>query len=270
MQNRWRTVLPEQVQKQIQAFEDISNGASASIIEDKDCTRHMQLAQKNILIINAESAPEIMLEHSQRDNELMVIVLPEVNVRIISSYNGAYASYTFFLATNARLDFCMSFAAHEGERQIKIKCHAFGENAHANIRGAYVARGSSKVTLITEQHHAAFNTHSELLLKGYVTDEAKSIHRGMVVIEKDAQRAHASQYNKTLLGSMHAQAQSTPQLEILAHDVHCKHGTALGHIDEQQLLYLQTRGFDEKRAQHLLLEAFFSEFDLSLLNLSEF
>ena len=262
MQQRWQTLVPEQIsQKLARTFND----ASVSVIEGKDCTQRIKLAQKTILIISAESAPEISLEHAHRDNELIVIVLPDVNARITSSHDCAYASYNFFLAASAHLDFCMSFAADEGERHIKIACHAYGNNARANIRGAYVVRGSANVTLITEQHHAALNTRSDLTLKGYVTDAAKSVHHGTVVIEKDAQRAHVSQYNKTLLGSVHAQAKSTPQLEILAHDVHCKHGTALGHLDERQLLYLQTRGFDEKRAQQLLLEAFFSGFDIAIL-----
>lgn len=262
MHTRWQTLLPEQISQELaHTFDD----ASVSILEGKDCTRRIQLAQKTILIINAESAPEITLEHAHRHNELIIIVLPDVKVRITNSNDCAYISYSFFLAASAHLDFCMSFAADEGERQVKIACHTHGHNARADIRGAYVVRGSAKVTLITEQHHTALNTRSDLTLKGYVTDAAKSVHEGAVVIAKDAQRAHVSQYNKTLLGSMHAQAKSTPQLEILAHDVHCKHGTALGHLDERQLLYLQTRGFDEKRARHLLLEAFFSGFDIAVL-----
>ena len=38
--------------------------------------------------------------------------------------------------------------------------------------------------------------------------------------------------------------------------VGCGHGTANGPIDDEQMFYLKTRGFDEKEAKRALIAAF--------------
>ena len=50
------------------------------------------------------------------------------------------------------------------------------------------------------------------------------------------------QTNKNLLLSNEARVDTKPQLEILADDVKCAHGAAVGQIDEDELFYLETRG----------------------------
>ena len=50
-----------------------------------------------------------------------------------------------------------------------------------------------------------------------------------------------------------------PQLEILADDVKCAHGAAVGRLDEQALFYLRARGIPKAEAERLLTYAFASE-----------
>ena len=83
--------------------------------------------------------------------------------------------------------------------------------------------------------------------------------RKTVRMEKEARGAYASQENKNMLLSSGARALSVPSLEVLTHDVHCFHGSAIGRFDEEQLLYAGSRGIDEKTAQRLLLHAFFAD-----------
>ena len=53
-----------------------------------------------------------------------------------------------------------------------------------------------------------------------------------------------------------ASVNTKPQLEIFADDVKCSHGCTIGHLDDEGLFYLQSRGITEKNAQSLLLHAF--------------
>ena len=47
-------------------------------------------------------------------------------------------------------------------------------------------------------------------------------------------------------------------LLVKADDVKCKHGAAVAKLDEDQLFYLQSRGFDYCSAKNMLVDAFLS------------
>ena len=50
-----------------------------------------------------------------------------------------------------------------------------------------------------------------------------------------------------------------PGLEILADNVRCTHGATSGQIDEDELVYLRSRGIPVKVAQHLIVTGFLNE-----------
>ena len=107
--------------------------------------------------------------------------------------------------------------------------------------------------------HVAENTHSDMVLKGAVEDEALSVFTGMIRIEETAQRTDAFQTNRNLILSEGAAAQSVPNLEILANDVRCGHGSTVGPLDAEQRYYLMSRGLDRERSDRLQVHGFFEE-----------
>lgn len=50
-----------------------------------------------------------------------------------------------------------------------------------------------------------------------------------------------------------------PNLEILANDVKCGHGSTVGPLDADQRYYLTSRGLDRDRADRLQVRGFFEE-----------
>jgi hypothetical protein len=73
------------------------------------------------------------------------------------------------------------------------------------------------------------------------------------------QKTDARQSNRNLLLSAAALVQSNPQLEILANDVRCTHGSTIGRLDEEAVFYLRSRGIDRAAAESLLTWAFATE-----------
>ncbi len=212
-------------------------------------------------IIIVSSNIQITIEDAndvEQEVNVDIILLDEVQVNFFVNQHNAKSNYRFFLGFSAKLYFFLAVVDVQ-PCTIKVVCHVLGANALAVLQGVYVLNKSQAMTLFTEQHHHVPHTQSDLSLRGFVTDDAKSIHQGIITIDGQAQQTKASQYNKTLLGSMHAQAKSVPSLEIKAHDVRCQHGSAIGYLDEQQLFYLQSRGLNEYEAQKTLVEAFFSD-----------
>jgi Fe-S cluster assembly protein SufD len=79
----------------------------------------------------------------------------------------------------------------------------------------------------------------------------------MLTIRKGSKGADAAQIFHNLLLSESAEADSIPELEVMENDVvGCGHGTANGPIDEGQMFYLKSRGFDEEAAKNSLIAAF--------------
>jgi Fe-S cluster assembly protein SufD len=134
-----------------------------------------------------------------------------------------------------------------------------GKGSNANVVGAYFGELRQILDYRYFMRHIGENTTSNMYLKGGVEDEALSVFTGMIRIEESAQRTNAFQTNRNLLLSDGAAAQSVPNLEILANDVKCGHGSTVGPLDEEQRYYLMSRGLDRRRADRLQVRGFFQD-----------
>ncbi len=134
-----------------------------------------------------------------------------------------------------------------------------GRGSSASIVGAYFGDQHQVLDYRYFMHHAGTNTSSDMFLKGAVEDDALSVFTGMIRIDESAQRTDAFQTNRNLILSDGAAAQSVPNLEILANDVRCGHGSTVGPLDEEQRYYLMSRGLDPQRADRLQVRGFFEE-----------
>lgn len=128
-----------------------------------------------------------------------------------------------------------------------------------NIYGLIVGRKYEEFKINTFQNHRASNSTSNLLIKGVFYDSSKFYYRGLIRIEKQAQKSHAYQKNQNLIMSDRAYVDSRPFLEILANDVFCTHGSTTGRLNKEEIYYLNSRGISESRAEKLLIEGFIGE-----------
>ncbi len=134
-----------------------------------------------------------------------------------------------------------------------------GVNAHADLLGVLFGSRKQHFDFHTIQDHKAERTTSDLLYKCALKDQAKSIYTGLIRIDKSAQKSDAYQANRNLLLSDGASADSVPMLEILADDVRCTHGVAVGPVDEDQMFYLMSRGLPPAEAERTIVGGFFEQ-----------
>jgi len=128
-----------------------------------------------------------------------------------------------------------------------------------DIYGIYLGKGKSRFKINTFQNHKAPDSTSNLLIKGVFDDSSVFHYRGLIRIEKEAQKSHAYQKNQNLMLSPRVYVDSKPYLEILANDVFCTHGSTTGKINQEQLYYMKTRGIDEKKGKELIVKGFVGE-----------
>jgi Fe-S cluster assembly protein SufD len=134
-----------------------------------------------------------------------------------------------------------------------------GEGGECQLDGLFYADGDRHTDVHTVIDHASPHCSSRQLYKGVVDGRARGVFTGLVQVRPGAQKTDAAQSNKNLLLSRDALVHSTPQLEILADDVKCKHGSTTGQLDPAAVFYLRSRGIDEADARGLLTLAFASE-----------
>ena len=133
-----------------------------------------------------------------------------------------------------------------------------GEGADAQVNGVMFTTGRQHLAYFTRQDHAAPNTRSDLLYKSGLKDGSRIVWKGMIRVEKDAQKTDAYQKDDNILLSHEARADSIPGLEIEANDVRCTHGATAGQVDPEMVFYAQARGVERDTAIRLIVEGFFA------------
>jgi Fe-S cluster assembly protein SufD len=132
-----------------------------------------------------------------------------------------------------------------------------GEGAIGKMSGFYFTDGKQHLDHDTQQNHLAQHTTSDLLFKGALKDNSRSVWQGMIYVAPGAQKTDGYQANRNLVLSSKARADSIPGLEILADDVRCTHGATVGKIDAETIFYLLSRGIPYVEAEQLIVEGFF-------------
>lgn len=162
------------------------------------------------------------------------------------------------LARDARL---VSGVINLGGRLVRDVVHArmAGQGADARLLGAYFVGAGQHVHHETLQEHAVPRCHSDLLFKGALTGNGRSVFGGMIKVFPGAQKTDAYQKNRNLILSGEARADSIPQLEIRADDVKCSHGATISQVQESEMFYLMSRGLRHEAAEELLVFGFIDE-----------
>ena len=148
-----------------------------------------------------------------------------------------------------------------GGRLAKVNQHValVGEGARAQVNGAMFTDGTQHLSYHTHQHHEAPRCTSDLLYKGALQGESRIVWRGMIKVDRDAQKTDGYQRDDNLILSESARADSIPGLEIEADDVKCSHGATAGRVDDEQVFYAQARGLTRKEAVRMIVTGFFQQ-----------
>lgn len=149
-----------------------------------------------------------------------------------------------------------SITLHNGYTRNNFRFRLLGEHAEAHAGGLAICDKEQHIDNFAFLDHSKPNCMSDELFKTVLNDKATGVFCGKILVEKDAQKTLAYQTNRNLLNSDNAQMFAKPQLEIYADDVKCSHGLTTGHLDEDSLFYMRSRGIEKEEARMLLLVAF--------------
>lgn len=109
--------------------------------------------------------------------------------------------------------------------------------------------------------HGVPNCRSNVLYKNALQGKAAhTVWIGDVLIRAAAENTETFEFNRNLVLTPGARADSVPNLEIETGEiVSAGHASATGRFDDEQLFYLQSRGIPEDAARRLVVRGFFGE-----------
>lgn len=152
--------------------------------------------------------------------------------------------------------YCVNMSVGAKAARFEAHVRVLGEEADAHVDGVALAGTGQNHDMLTHVSHMVANATSDQIFRTVADTRGKTAFQGKVTVVKDAQLTEADQSFKALVFDKTAEANSKPELEILADDVKCSHGATIGQLDDKAIFYLTSRGIDPVTARKMLVEAF--------------
>jgi len=136
-----------------------------------------------------------------------------------------------------------------------------GPGGDAELYGLCFADGGQHLEHRLFVDHDTPNCRSRVTYKGALAgDDAHTVWIGDVLIRPEATGTDTYEYNRNLVLTDGARADSVPNLEILTGEVAgAGHASANGRLDDEHIFYLMARGIPEEEARRLVIRGFFGE-----------
>ncbi len=267
-------------------------------------TKSLDENQK-VLTIDKNIAEPIFLIHKIKEDEtlfsnsLKIEVKENIKAQVVevfvnSSTNSAFTvNRNIVLEENASLEYVkiqdinasnsMIFAnsiKQEKSSNLEITNLEFGDgfivNSFENIINKefvnYELNGLTKLsndsttaTLVKTVHNEK-NSTSSINYKNSLKDSSKAVVKIKSIVNETAPFTKAFQNCNTILLSDDATIFAQPHLEILIDELEASHGATTGTLNQEQLLYLCSRGIKKEKAYEMLLNAFESTIKSNIKN----
>ncbi len=171
---------------------------------------------------------------------------------------GNFSNSEIILKKNENVIFIGMIPTKNSIKQVltfKLK----GEGAQLRCYLITLGKGGDNQNLKTIVEHSAKNTSAEMIIKSLQLDSSSLDYSGSIVIPPASDNTISFLRHDVLLLSKDAKIRTIPALEIETDDVKASHSVSIGKLDEEDMFYLESRGFDSNDAKKLLMKAFIEE-----------
>ncbi len=153
-----------------------------------------------------------------------------------------------------------------GGRVVRGESHVryAGSGGQVNVTIAALACEDETTDHVVTMNHDVPDCTGEVMARTVVGRKGTGVFQGRVHVSEGAQRVESRQTTRALLLSPDGVMNAKPELDILADDVQCAHGSVIGELDEEALYYLRSRGISADEAQRLLVGAFLSDVEATI------
>ncbi|KAB1189065.1 MULTISPECIES: Fe-S cluster assembly protein SufD [Haloferax] len=132
-----------------------------------------------------------------------------------------------------------------------------GDASETKIVGAFFGHNDQHLDVNARVWHKAENTTADLVTRGVLDDQARSVYEGVQDVGRDAWSTNSYQRENTLMLSDESEADASPKLIINNHDTEASHAATVGQVDKEDLFYMASRSIPEQTARNMLVKGFF-------------
>ena len=138
-----------------------------------------------------------------------------------------------------------------------IETELNGDSSETKIVGAFFGHDDQHFDINARVWHNGEHTTADLVTRGVLDDEARSVYEGVQDVGRDAWDTSSYQRENTLMLSDDSEADASPKLIIHNHDTEASHSATVGQVDAEDLFYMTSRAISENTARNMLVEGFF-------------
>ena len=139
-----------------------------------------------------------------------------------------------------------------------LACDLRGRGARIGVGLRYVGHGRQRHDMNYVVRHHGRQTESDIQANGVLSGTSRKTLRGTIDLIRGCKGARGNERETVLLADTDVQNRTVPVILCNEDDVAGNHGATIGHVNAEQLRYLQARGLSESLVEALFLEAPFA------------
>ncbi|MCR5356785.1 MAG: SufD family Fe-S cluster assembly protein [Lachnospiraceae bacterium] len=132
-----------------------------------------------------------------------------------------------------------------------------GKGSSFDAGMAYLGRGGQILDINHVATHYGKKSRSHIHADGVLMDRASKLFKGTIDFKTGCAGSKGQEQEKVLLLGDEIINRSIPVILCTEEDVEGSHGAAIGSMDEEMLLYLQSRGLSEDDARRMVIKGMF-------------
>ncbi len=185
----------------------------------------------------------------------------ELNISVVNLLNTKTNNFLCIenaASENAKIKYCIIDLG--GKKSIT--------NYYTNLKGMQSENKVEAIYLGNENQVFDLNyigdlegekTNIDIDVQGALKDTSKKNFKGTINFKKGSKKAKGNENEFCTLLSDKARSIALPMLLCSEEDVEGNHSTATGKVDDNQLFYIMSRGFEYKEAMKLIVKARFNK-----------
>lgn len=134
-----------------------------------------------------------------------------------------------------------------------------GKKSQLKKNSGYMLNNKTTCDLLYKINHYENESKSKTILKTTTTDNAKINFKGHIEVGHNVENTQSKLQCNGILLSNNSSIQLKPELSINNNNIICSHAATVGHINENVIKYMQSRGLDKKKCIKMLIKIFFHE-----------
>ena len=266
--------------KLIEQVKNSANNKLKLVIDKEETTQididyefnedNLNLVEDIEIIANEGSKADIILKYKSNENinayhNAVIRVYAKENsnlnislVNLLNTKSNNFVTIDNQILKDAKIDYYI--VDFGGKNSItNYYSNLEGSKATNNVNTIYLGKEGQVYDLNYIGELKGENSNIDIEVQGALKDSAKKHFKGTIDFKKGSKKAKGNENEFCMLLSNEAKSISLPMLLCSEEDVEGNHSSSAGKIDNKQLFYIMSRGFNYKEAMKLMVRANFNK-----------